>query len=129
MSLANGQADSVANTLAQGAGGDFNTGGVMGLGVAGSDAVDLLLCVLELRYWVGVAWDAAVFQRTRKAFRSSIVRPKPYRCSRAYWSMQPWPLLGDALVRITQGAPWTKPRELAIGLIGMKLTREQSDRG
>lgn len=42
VSLGNGQTDSVADTLAKRAGGDLNAGGVMGLGVAGGDAVDSL---------------------------------------------------------------------------------------
>jgi hypothetical protein len=40
--LSDGQTDSVGETLAERAGGDFDAGGVVGLGVAGRDAVNLL---------------------------------------------------------------------------------------
>lgn len=42
VSLGNGQTNSVGETLTEGTGGHLNTGGVMGLGVAGGDAVELL---------------------------------------------------------------------------------------
>lgn len=42
VSLSNGETDGVGETLAQRAGCDFDTGCVVGLGVAGCDAVDLL---------------------------------------------------------------------------------------
>ena len=49
VSLGNGQTNGVAETLAQRAGGDFNTGGVISLGVAGSETVELseMLQVLD----------------------------------------------------------------------------------
>lgn len=42
VSLSHGQTNSIADTLAQGTSGNLNSGGVMGLGVAGSLAVDCL---------------------------------------------------------------------------------------
>jgi hypothetical protein len=43
VSLGNGKADGVADTLAERAGGDLDARGVMGLGVTGGDAVDGLV--------------------------------------------------------------------------------------
>ena len=40
--LSNGETDGVGETLTERASGNLNTGGVVGLGVAGGDAVDLL---------------------------------------------------------------------------------------
>ena len=40
--LGNGKTNSVADTLTQRTSGDLDTGGVVGLGVAGSDAVNVL---------------------------------------------------------------------------------------
>lgn len=42
VSLGHGQTDGIGETLTEGSGGDFDTGGIMSLGVAGCDAVDLL---------------------------------------------------------------------------------------
>lgn len=42
VSLGNGQTDGVRETLTKRSSGDLNTGGVVGLGVTGSDAVELL---------------------------------------------------------------------------------------
>lgn len=42
VSLGHGQTNSVAHTLTEGAGGDFDSGGIMGLGVARRLAVDFL---------------------------------------------------------------------------------------
>lgn len=42
MRLRNSETDGIGETLAEWAGGDFNTGGVMSFGVTGCDAVDLL---------------------------------------------------------------------------------------
>ena len=43
VSLGHGETDSIADTLSQGASGDLDAGGIMGLGVAGGDAVHRLL--------------------------------------------------------------------------------------
>jgi len=43
VSLGHGETDSIADTLAQGTSGDLNTGGIMSLRVARSDAADFLL--------------------------------------------------------------------------------------
>jgi hypothetical protein len=40
--LAHGKTNGIGETLAEGSGGDLDTGSVMGLGVTGCDAVDLL---------------------------------------------------------------------------------------
>lgn len=42
VSLGNGQADGVGETLAKRSSGDLNTGGVVGLGVTWGDAIELL---------------------------------------------------------------------------------------
>jgi hypothetical protein len=42
VSLGNGQTNGIGDTLAKRTSGDLNTGGVMGLGVTGSPAVDRL---------------------------------------------------------------------------------------
>ena len=42
MRLRNSETDGIGETLTERASGDLNTGGVVGLGVAGCDAVDLL---------------------------------------------------------------------------------------
>ncbi|ROV88950.1 hypothetical protein VPNG_10195 [Cytospora leucostoma] len=42
VSLADGETDGIADTLTKRTSGDLNTGGVMGLGMAGGDAVDVL---------------------------------------------------------------------------------------
>ena len=42
MGLGNGKTDSIADTLTKRASGDLNSGGVVGLGMAGSDAVKFL---------------------------------------------------------------------------------------
>jgi hypothetical protein len=68
--LGNGETDGIGETLAQRTGGDLNTGRVMGLGVTGSDAVDLLSSVLG----VLLARSCRLWCRlTRKFFRSSMV--------------------------------------------------------
>lgn len=43
--LGHGETDGIGETLAEGASGDLDTRGVVGLGVAGCDAVDLLWTV------------------------------------------------------------------------------------
>lgn len=43
--LSNGETNSVGETLAKRTSGDLNTGGVVGLGVTGGDAADLLVGV------------------------------------------------------------------------------------
>jgi hypothetical protein len=43
VSLGDGKTNGVADTLTQRAGGDFDTGGVMGLGVTRGDTADLLM--------------------------------------------------------------------------------------
>lgn len=43
LGLSNGETDRVGETLAEGTGGDLDTRGIVGLGVTGGDAVDLLI--------------------------------------------------------------------------------------
>jgi hypothetical protein len=69
--LGNGQTNSVSETLTKGTGGHLNTGGVVGLGVAGGDAVELL-GKISTKLFLGVKfWK--LWKLTRKAFRSSRV--------------------------------------------------------
>lgn len=68
VSLGNGQTDGVGETLAEGTGGDLDTGGVVSLGVTGSDAVELL--GRNQRCGSPPSPGARL---TRKAFRSSMV--------------------------------------------------------
>ena len=70
--LCDGKTNSVADTLAKRSSGDFDAGGVVGLGMAGGNAVDSL--------WRKDKSELAKDKRgckilTRKAFRSSMVRP------------------------------------------------------
>jgi hypothetical protein len=67
--LGHGETDGIGETLAERAGGDLNTGSVVGLGVTGCDAVDLLRTVR-----VGLN-DAVSGAHTRKFFRSSMETP------------------------------------------------------
>jgi hypothetical protein len=66
--LGHGETDGIANTLAERAGGDLHAGGLVGLGMAGGDAVD------SLGGAVSENVRAGEMQRrpTRKAFRSSM---------------------------------------------------------
>jgi hypothetical protein len=86
--LGNGKTNGVSKTLAERTSGDLNAGGIVGFRVTGGDAVDVLKCVNG-----GSGESGNLLSRTLKFFRSSIVRPKPARWRRAYWSMHPWPLL------------------------------------
>lgn len=51
VSLGHGQTDGIADTLTQRAGGDLDTGGIVSLGVARSDAINSL----EMGNWVSAA--------------------------------------------------------------------------
>ena len=66
--LSNGQTNSVGETLTQRTSGDLNTGGVVSLGVAGGDAVNLLQKISR-EFITSVAMRMIL---TRKFFRSSM---------------------------------------------------------
>ena len=73
VSLGNGKTNGVGDTLAERASGDLNTGGIVGLGVTGGDAVDTLFaqdCVSLCIFFVLQNPE----KLTRKALRSSIER-------------------------------------------------------
>jgi len=69
MGLGNGKTDGVGDTLAERAGCHLNAGGVMGLGVAGGDAVDGLLRKISSEK-PQLMRNTAI--HTRNALRSSI---------------------------------------------------------
>lgn len=74
MSLRNGQANSIADTLTKRTSGDLNAGGVVSLWVTGSLAADSLQ-----GGWLGnhvqvKGAEGIAESHTRKAFRSSIER-------------------------------------------------------
>ena len=66
VSLGDGETDGVTETLTERTGGDLDTGGVVGLGVTGGDAVDLLFRRQKKSHVGGSN------QLTLKLFRSSI---------------------------------------------------------
>ena len=68
MSLSNGKTDGIADTLTKGTGGDLNAGGVVGLGVTGSDRVDRLCRNNQIRR--GIKSERGL-PLTRNALRSS----------------------------------------------------------
>lgn len=74
VSLCNGKTNSVGDTLAERASGDLNTRGVVGLGVTGGDAVNVLFA----RYCVSLVYSFCQAKKqwklTRKALRSSMER-------------------------------------------------------
>jgi hypothetical protein len=68
--LCNGKTDGVGETLAERASGDLNTGGVVGFGMTGSDAVDLLEKGVSRRFRT---CQISIEILTRKFFKSSRV--------------------------------------------------------
>jgi hypothetical protein len=67
--LSNSKTDGISETLTERARGDLDSGGVMCLGVAGSDAVDLLRAQS-----VADLGAVVVGELTRKCFKSSMLR-------------------------------------------------------
>jgi hypothetical protein len=69
--LSHGETDGIGETLTERASGDFDTGGVMSLGVTGGDAVDLLQTLSVINR---TGDDVHVLVKlTRKFFKSSMV--------------------------------------------------------